>query len=158
MRPSSNVTSASQGRSVTSAEVAEKVKALEASNRLDTPISLATLMPDRPYRSSHNYLREQEAYFTALTKVQADLIEKYDAVLLVGGSGPIIDMVNNFRVHDVVLGMIERGRTAYAPARVDSRRWAAFTTLVGGGSGPSGRVGRVSRGRAPPSRPSAQMA
>ena len=92
------------GRSVTSPEVAEKVRAREASNRLDTPISLATLMPDRPYRSSHNYLREQEAYFTALTKVQADLIEKYDAVLLVGGSGPIIDMVNNFRVHDVVLG------------------------------------------------------
>jgi putative intracellular protease/amidase len=92
------------GRSVTSPEVAEKVRALEASNRLDAPISLATLMPDRPYRSSHNYLREQEAYFTALAKVQADLTEKYDAVLLVGGSGPIIDMVNNFRVHDIILG------------------------------------------------------
>ena len=92
------------GRSVTSPEVAEKVRALEASNRLDAPISLATLMPDRPYRSSHNYLREQEAYFTALAKVQADLTERYDAVLLVGGSGPIVDLVNNFRVHDIILG------------------------------------------------------
>src|SRR2546423_2160 len=97
------------GRSVTSPEVAEKVKALEASDRLDSPISLADLMPDRPYRSSHNYLREQEAYFTTLAKVQADLTEKYDAVLLVGGAGPIIDMVNNFRGHDIVLGFYQAG-------------------------------------------------
>src|SRR5690349_10467320 len=32
--------------------------------------------------------------------------------------------------------MIERGRSAYAPARADSREWAAFTTPGGGGSGP----------------------
>jgi len=98
------------GRSVTTPEVAQKVRSIEASNRLDAPISLATLMPDRPYRSSHNYLREQEAYFTALAKVKAELTEKYDAVLLVGGSGPIVDMVNNFRVHDVVLAFYKAGK------------------------------------------------
>jgi putative intracellular protease/amidase len=91
------------GRSVTTPEVAEKVRALDTSSRLDAPISLANLMPDRPYRSSHNYLREQEAYFRTLAQVQADLVEKYDALLLVGGAGPIVDMVNNFRVHDLIL-------------------------------------------------------
>src|SRR5437879_206891 len=50
------------GRSVTTPEVADKARALDSSNRLDAPLSLANLMPDRPYRSSHNYLREQEAY------------------------------------------------------------------------------------------------
>src|SRR5712664_3690323 len=80
------------GRSVTTPEMAAKVRDLQASSRLDAPINLTTLMPDRPYRSSHNYLREQEAYFNALTKMRAELTEKYDAVLLVGGSGPIIDM------------------------------------------------------------------
>jgi putative intracellular protease/amidase len=98
------------GRSVTTPEVAQKVRALDSSSRLDAPISLANLMPDRPYRSSHTYLREQEAYFTALTRVQAQLTEKYDAVLLVGGSGPIIDMVNNFRVHDLVLAFYKAGK------------------------------------------------
>jgi putative intracellular protease/amidase len=91
------------GRPVTSPEVAAKVRQLSESSRLDNPIDLSELMPDRPYRSSHNYLREQEAYFLALDKVQKELNETYDAVLLVGGAGPIVDMVNNFRVHDLVL-------------------------------------------------------
>jgi len=90
------------GRSVTDPVVAQKVKDLEASDRLAQPIDLSAWMPDRPYRSSHNYLREQEAYFKALDKVQQEIVDKYDAVLLVGGAGPIVDMVNNFRVHDLV--------------------------------------------------------
>jgi putative intracellular protease/amidase len=90
------------GKPVTSPEVAQKVKDLEASDRLDRPVSLAALMPDRPYRSSANYLREQEAYFLALDRVSKELTDTYDAVLLVGGAGPIVDMVNNFRVHDLV--------------------------------------------------------
>jgi putative intracellular protease/amidase len=90
------------GRSVTSPEVAEKVRALDASSRLDSPLSLASMLPDRPYRSSHNYLREQEAYYRALAQVEQELTDKYDAILLVGGAGPIVDMVNNFRVHDLI--------------------------------------------------------
>ncbi len=33
-------------------------------------------------------------------------IEKYDAVLIVGGSGPIVDLVNNQRVHDLILAFL----------------------------------------------------
>ncbi len=91
------------GRSVTTAEVAAKVKAIDESDRLEKPINLSTWLPDRPYRSSDNYLREQEAYFKALDKVREELDDKYDALVIVGGSGPIVDLVNNHRVHDLIL-------------------------------------------------------
>ena len=91
------------GRGVTSVETAQKVRALEASDRLDHPINLKQWFPDRPYASSPHYIREMEAYYNALDAVYKDL-EQYDAVLLVGGSGPIVDMVNNHRIHDLILG------------------------------------------------------
>lgn len=61
------------GRTVVSNEMAEKVRAIEASDRLESPISLRELMPDRPYQSSGNFLREQAAYFSALDRVRDDL-------------------------------------------------------------------------------------
>ncbi len=102
------------GRGVTSPEVAHKVRDLEASDRLDHPISLADLLPERPYRSSHNYLREQEAYFKELDKVRQGLTEKYDAILIVGGSGPIVDLANNQRVHDLILGFYQADKPVAA--------------------------------------------
>jgi len=90
------------GRSVTSAEVAAKVQALDNSDRLNSPVSLAAWLPDRPYWSSPTYLRDMEAYYKRLDEVQKEL-EQYDAIVLVGGSGPIVDMVNNHRVHDLIL-------------------------------------------------------
>jgi putative intracellular protease/amidase len=91
------------GRSVTSQEVADKVKAIDQSPRLDDPISLKDLLPERPYHSSPNFLREQEAYYKEAERVGNELTEKYDAICIVGGSGPIVDLANNQRVHDVIL-------------------------------------------------------
>jgi putative intracellular protease/amidase len=91
------------GRSVTSAEMAEKVRAIDSSPRLDNPISLKELLPERPYHSSPNFLREQEAYYKELDRAGKELTDKYDAICIVGGSGPIVDLANNQRVHDVVL-------------------------------------------------------
>jgi putative intracellular protease/amidase len=91
------------GRSVTSAEMAEKVRAIDSSPRLDNPISLKELLPERPYHSSPNFLREQEAYYKELDRAGMELTDKYDAICIVGGSGPIVDLANNQRVHDVVL-------------------------------------------------------
>lgn len=102
------------GRSVTTAEVAEKVKALEASDRLDHPINLSELLPERPYRSSPNFLREQEAYFNEVDRVKAELLSKYDAMIIVGGSGPIVDLVNNQRVHDLILSFYQADRPVAA--------------------------------------------
>ena len=91
------------GRSVTSKEVADKVKAVEASDRLNNPISLEQWLPDRPYWSSPNFIREMEEYYKALDTIQKEIEQKYDAMLIVGGSGPIVDLANNHRVHDLIL-------------------------------------------------------
>jgi putative intracellular protease/amidase len=101
------------GRPVTSSEMADKVRALEGSERLDNPIDLSSWFPDRPYHSAPNFLRDQEAYFRALDE-RRDELQRYDAVLIVGGSGPIVDLANNFRVHDVILGFYQLGKPVAA--------------------------------------------
>jgi putative intracellular protease/amidase len=90
------------GKSVTSPEVAHKVRALENSERLNNPINLSKGLPESPYWSSHNFLREMETYYKKVNELQRDLAE-YDALLIVGGSGPIVDLANNQRVHDLIL-------------------------------------------------------
>ena len=91
------------GKSVTSQEVADKVKALDASDRYDKPIDISAWIPERPYCSSPTLLRDMEAYYTRLDEVEKELGDKYDAILLVGGSGPIVDIANNDRVHALIL-------------------------------------------------------
>jgi putative intracellular protease/amidase len=91
------------GKSVTSPEVAEKVKAIDKSPRLDNPISIASKMPERPYFSSHNLIRELEEYNKAAAKAADEWLSQYDALLIVGGSGPIVDLANNQRVHDIIM-------------------------------------------------------
>ncbi|MFN8522592.1 MAG: type 1 glutamine amidotransferase domain-containing protein [Chloroflexota bacterium] len=92
------------GVCVTTKSDAEMVLAFEKTNRLDATQSLAALFPERPYYSSPNFLRQLEAYYEQRKCAQRKAVAAYDAVLLVGGSGPILDMVNNQRVHDLVLG------------------------------------------------------
>lgn len=97
------------GRPVTTPEIAQKVRALGRSSRLDEPIDLEGWLPDRPYFGSQNYVRARELYFRHLDEALKK-IDRYDALLLVGGSGPIVDMVNNFRVHDLILGFYRAGK------------------------------------------------
>lgn len=98
------------GKPVTSALVAAKVKAIEASPRLDNPQALAALLPERPYPSSATFIRDFEKYNDALDAAAAKLTGEYAALLLVGGSGPIVDMVNNQRVHDLILSFYRAGQ------------------------------------------------
>lgn len=97
------------GRSVTSQEVAQAVCKLEQSDRLNHLVNLSEWFPDRPYWSSPNFIREMEAYYKALDERQKDL-EQYDALLVVGGSGPIVDLANNHRVHDLILGFLKQDK------------------------------------------------
>jgi putative intracellular protease/amidase len=90
-------------RGVTSKYYAQKTAEIDKSPRMDNPINLSKWFPERPYFSAKNYLRELETYNDTLDKAQSSLGE-YDALLIVGGSGPIVDMVNNQRLHDVILG------------------------------------------------------
>lgn len=101
------------GKSVTSKETASKVRALDQSARLDKPINLAKWLPDRPYWSSKNFLREIEAYNNAVDSVQDD-IEQYATMMIVGGSGPIVDLANNHRVHDLLLSFYKAGKPVVA--------------------------------------------
>lgn len=103
------------GRTVVSQEMAQKVKDIEdpKNPRLDNPIVLSQWLPEKPYASSEKYIREMEAYYKALDAVQKDL-EQYDAILIVGGSGALIDLANNSRVHDLVLLFYRMGKPVAA--------------------------------------------
>ena len=92
------------GVCVTTLEDAEQVKSIKDSPKLDNPINLSEWMPERPYFSADTFLRAWEDYFRKVKQRQEEMAATYDGVLLVGGSGPIVDMVNNQRVHDIVLG------------------------------------------------------
>lgn len=91
------------GKPVTSKEMAEKVLALQASDRLNNPLSLASLVGERPYVALPTYLRDLEAYNSAVDKLREEFASKYDALIIVGGSGPTVDLANSGRVHDLIL-------------------------------------------------------
>jgi putative intracellular protease/amidase len=90
--------------------MAEKVRAIDKSPRLDAPLNIAALMPERPYFSSHNLIRELEAYNNAVDAAARGWLAAYDAMLIVGGSGPIVDLANNQRVHDIILTFLRNGK------------------------------------------------
>lgn len=101
-------------RPVTTPEMAARVReiddpATEQGRRLQNPISLAAWFPERPYFSNPAFVRELEAYNRALVEARQG-VEKYDALLIVGGSGPIVDLVNNQRVHDLILAFLDAGK------------------------------------------------
>ncbi|MGH3921667.1 MAG: type 1 glutamine amidotransferase domain-containing protein, partial [Pseudonocardiaceae bacterium] len=52
-----------RGYGVTSPETAERVREIDASDRLDNPINLFEWFPDRPYISATDYFDELEAYY-----------------------------------------------------------------------------------------------
>ena len=95
------------GRSVTTAEMAEKVRTFDRSGRMDSPKSLKKWFPQRPYPSSATYLREMEAYHKQVDSIVANELSKYDAMVIVGGSGALVDLANNQRLHDLIMGFVK---------------------------------------------------
>jgi len=102
------------GKSVTTPEVAQMVKEVDESTRLDNPLNLERWFPERPYWSSPKLIRQMEAYYKDLDALQQEIAEKYDALLLVGGSGPIVDMANNDRVHALLMAFLKAGKPVAA--------------------------------------------
>lgn len=98
------------GVRVTTVDDAELVKSFEKTNQLDKTLDLSEMFPERPYFSHDNFLREFEAYYEKRRVAQEKAVADYDAILLVGGSGAIVDVVNNQRVHDLVLGFNAAGK------------------------------------------------
>ncbi|MDX1929744.1 MAG: type 1 glutamine amidotransferase domain-containing protein [Pirellulaceae bacterium] len=95
------------GRPVTSHEMADKVRSVVASSRLDSPISLKEWVPARAYPSSATYLRDMEAYHERVDAIVKKELVKYDAMVIVGGSGALVDLANNGRLHDLILGFVK---------------------------------------------------
>jgi putative intracellular protease/amidase len=98
------------GRSVVSQEVAKMARDLDGSDRLANPRSLADWVPERPYTSDDSYLRRLEGYNREVGDRLEEQVAEYDALLIVGGSGPIVDLANNGRLHDVILAFLRSGK------------------------------------------------
>ena len=94
---------------VTSEHFAQRTREIQESNLLDKPINLSTWFPQMPYFNSAGFGHGLEDYYTKRNACWEEL-DKYDALLLVGGSGPMVDMVNNERLHDVILGFLAKGK------------------------------------------------
>jgi putative intracellular protease/amidase len=96
------------GRSVTSPEVAQKTKVIDdpSNPRLDNPLNLSAWFPMQPYWSAPDVLRKWEAYYRDVAKAQ-EQVRQYDALVIVGGSGPLVDLANNHRVHDLIFGFLK---------------------------------------------------
>ncbi|MEO3751595.1 type 1 glutamine amidotransferase domain-containing protein [Streptomyces sp. B6B3] len=102
------------GRSVTTRDMARRARELDESSRLDNPVSLQALIPERPYYSALNHLREVEEYHRQLEAATGDLVSGFDALVIVGGSGPIVDLANNERLHEVVLSFVAADKPVLA--------------------------------------------
>ncbi len=102
------------GICVTTSADKDMVEAFEAGDALDSTMNLSEMFPERPYHSEPSFLRVLEAYYLARKDAQDKAVEAYDAVFLMGGSGPIVDIVNNQRVHDLVLGFYSAGKPVAA--------------------------------------------
>jgi putative intracellular protease/amidase len=105
-------------RPVTTPEMAARVRELDdpstaQGKRLDGPIDLSAWFPERPYFSAPCFVRLLEAYHRQLVTARRRLAE-LDALLIVGGSGPIVDLVNNQRVHDLILAFVEADKPVAA--------------------------------------------
>jgi putative intracellular protease/amidase len=92
------------GRPVTSPEMAERGKTTDWAKLFEKRISLRDWMPVRPYLSiGKEYLETLEQYYIDRAKAW-ERINEYDGLLMVGGGGAVVDLVNNVRLHDVILG------------------------------------------------------
>jgi putative intracellular protease/amidase len=105
------------GRGVTTPEVAVAARQLDESDRLDSPLDLRGVIPDRPYASVPQPLRAMEKYYRELAAATDQLVigtDAYDALTIVGGSGPIVDLANNGRLHELILAFVRADKPVLA--------------------------------------------
>lgn len=102
------------GKPVSDDDMAQKTRRIHESDRLDNPKSLADWFPQRPYPSSSTYLRDMEAYSQTVDRLIEEDLARYDAMVIVGGSGAMIDLANNQRLHDLIKGFVQLGKPVAA--------------------------------------------
>ena len=94
---------------VTDAYYAARTREIDESDRLDNPTNLSNWFPERPYFNSANFGHAWKPITMPATR-PGKIWKQYDALLMPGGSGPMVDMVNNQRLHDVILGFLAQGK------------------------------------------------
>jgi putative intracellular protease/amidase len=92
---------------------ANRTREVDDSAILDNPINLSEWFPERPYFAKANFAHNLEAYHNKRTEVWKDL-EQYDALVMPGGSGAMVDMANNQRLHDVLFGFMKQEKPIVA--------------------------------------------
>jgi len=102
------------GRTVVSQEMADKTRAIVESDRLDYPRSLADWFPLRAYPSSPTYLRDMEDYYRTIDQIVTAELPEFDALVIVGGSGALVDLANNSRLHELILGFVNLNKPVAA--------------------------------------------
>lgn len=105
-------------RPVTTPAMAARVREIDdpgtvQGQRLENPVNLSAWFPERPYFAAPAFVRGLETYNAALDEAVRG-IEKYDALLIVGGSGPLVDLANNQRVHDLIMAFLRAGKPVAA--------------------------------------------
>ena len=121
---------------VTSAHFAKRTREVDTGRLFDGIRSLASWFPERPYFNSPNFGHQLTAYYEKREQCWKDL-EQYDALLMPGGSGPMADIVNNQRVHDVILGFKAQNKLIAAEcycvtALAFARDWTDRTSIIKG--------------------------
>jgi putative intracellular protease/amidase len=121
---------------VTDEYYAQKTREIDSSPRLDNPINLSTWFPERPYFNGQNFGHELEAYYNKRAECWKQL-EQYDALLMPGGSGPMIDINNNLRIHDLILGFRAQDKLIAAEcycvtALAFAREWEDRKSIIWG--------------------------
>lgn len=124
------------GKLVTDEHFAKRTREINESKRLDKPINLEAWFPAMPYFNSPNFGHELEKYHNKRAECWKEL-EKYDALLLPGGSGPMVDMVNNERLHAVILGFCAQNKLIAAECYcvtclAFSREWTDRKSIIWG--------------------------
>jgi putative intracellular protease/amidase len=121
---------------VTDEYYANKTREIDESDRLANPIDLSSWFPERPYFNSPDFGHELEVYYNKRNECWVEL-EQYDALLMPGGSGPMVDIVNNQRVHDIILGFLAHDKLITAEcyavtALAFARDWSERTSIIWG--------------------------
>jgi len=125
------------GKLVTSAHFAKRTTELDTSDLLANPISLADQLPLMPYFNSPNFGHDLESFYGVREGFWKAFVDPYEALLLPGGSGPMVDMVNNERLHNLILGYVNRGKLVAAECYcvtclAFSRDWTDRRSIIAG--------------------------
>ena len=105
---------------VTDAHFASRTKEVDDSDLLANPINLSEKLPLMPYFNGDNFGLELERFHNLRTEFWKKFVDPYDALLLPGGSGPMVDMVNNERLHNLILGYVNSCLLYTSPSPRDS--------------------------------------